>query len=72
MKLWGQLDLKPVLVTIVSGAILGAGGYVWKQMMKVDAIEARMARIEDSQEAILSRLPPLPLNGVQNAKGTRR
>jgi hypothetical protein len=72
LKIWGQVDLKPVLVTILSGAVLGAGGFLWNTAMKVVALEARMARIEDTQEVILSRLPVVPVNTVQPAKGTRR
>jgi hypothetical protein len=61
MKLFGQVDLKPVLVTILSGAVLGAGGFLWNKVMKVDVLEARMSRIEDMQEAILNRLPIAPV-----------
>lgn len=72
MKLWGQLDLKPVLVTVVGGAILGAGGLVWSTVMKVNLLEARMARIEDTQEVILGRLPPaVPVPTVRQVSGKR-
>jgi len=73
LKLFGQIDLKPVLVTVLSGAILSAGGYVYSKIVKVDLLEARLARIEDSQEQILLRLPPLvPAPTLVPAKGTRR
>lgn len=54
----GQLDLKPVLVAIVSSAVLGGFGYFWQRISKVDLLEERMARMEQTLERIEDRLPP--------------
>lgn len=57
-RYWGQIDLKPILTAIISTAIISGFGFLWSKVMKVDVLEVRMSRIEDSQEIILQRLPP--------------
>lgn len=69
-RILGQLDLKPVLTAIVSTAIISGFGFLWSKVMKVDVLEERMRRIEDTQEVILNRLPVT--NPLMPAKGTRR
>lgn len=57
-RVWGQIDLKPVLVTIISGVILSGLGYLWQRIGKVDLLEERMARMEQTLERIEDRLAP--------------
>lgn len=57
MRKWlGQVDLKGVLTTVLASVILAVGGFIWKQMEKVNTLESRIIRIENSQEQILDLL----------------
>ncbi len=57
-RVWGQIDLKPVLVTLISTAIISGFGYLWSRVAKVDVMESRLSRMEMTLERIEERLPP--------------
>lgn len=63
-RLWGQVDLKPVLVSVLSAAVISAFGFLWSKVAKVDVLEATLA----AQNARLARIE----DGIERLSGTRK